>query len=1011
MDLFQLSATLSIDLSTFRDGLSDAKELLDEMTELLKDVPLDDYEHDAQEAGEETKTFGERLRDLLEHGLEKVGDKLQSVGDDMYTFGRDLQRAFEPATKFGKDAIDTFVEYEDAFTGVRKTSEGTEEQFSALDAGIRTLSTTTASSKVEIAGVAETVGQLTDNIEDVLPITETAIKLGDTTVMSAGDAATQLTRLMNIMGDGGEKAGSYGSALVELGNNMATDEKQILNMSLRIAGAGNQIGMTGDQVLALSAGLSSLGIRAEAGGSSISRVLLSMGEAARTGTTEMDELQEKTGMTTRELEMLMENSPSDFRKLADSIGMTNSEMKEIVKGGVHLQEFADISGMTADEFAQAMQEDAYSALLAFLGGLGQLDEEGASAFSVLQGLDLNTIRVRDSLLRGAAGYEEMTKAASMSSEAFEKNTALEDEAALKYGDTASKVHQMKESFSNLTLEVGEKLLPLIERALDFADKVLGFLDTLPDGMLETIATIGLGAGALGNFLSSAGKVATGLGDVLSAVGSFGAGFGKVISSVLTGANHLLGALGPKGVIIGVIIAAVVALVTLIITHWDEIKEVLIKAGDWISDKIEKVGAWFTNIQNSVTAGLDAVKNAIFTAWDAIVGFWEGVGAGIENALTSIGDWFSRVGQTISDGLAPIGQFFSDAWGAAKTAVQKQLDDMVTAYESHDNKVEGILAAGWELMTSGWDAAWTFVNELTNGKLEEIAGAIGDWVSARLEAIGKFFSNMQEKVKSGLEAVKNFFTNGFETIKQTITTFVTQAITKITEFVQNVKNKIEEFKNNLIEKFEKLKSDVVAKVTKIKDDAVEGFRTLVETVRTKISEFPGIVIGKIEEVTSFISGLPGKMLNWGRDMIQSFVNGITQTWESIKSNVVGIADWVAGIFGHSHPDFGPMADDYKWMPDMMKSFARGIRDNRDLVLGEMQGLANDMAGTMGFSYGPAYTAPRTAPMTTGNGMNGSAAQNDRPINITVQSVLDGRVIGETAYRYNRQRNYVLGRANA
>ena len=869
MDLFQLTATLTLDLSGFEDSISRASGLLGNF-------------------GTTMDTFG--------RNMEAVGDSLQA--------------AFKPASDFAKGAIDSAIDYESAFTGVRKTSEGTEEQFEALDAGIRALSTTTASGKTEIAGVAEVVGQLTDNIENVLPITETAIKLGDTTNMKAGDAATSLTRLMNIMGDGGDMAGSYGSALVELGNNMATDEKSILNMSLRIAGAGTTLGMTGDQVLALSAGLSSLGIRAEAGGSSISRVLLSMGEAARTGTTEMDELQEKTGMTTRELEMLMENSPSDFRKLADSIGMTNSEMKEIVKGGVHLQEFADISGMTADECAQAMQEDAYSALLAFLGGLGQLDEEGASAYSVLQGLDLNTIRVRDSLLRGAAGYEEMTKAASMSSEAFEKNTALEDEAALRYGTTESKVHQLKETFSNLTLEVGERLLPMVEKALGFGEKVITFLDSLPDGMLETIATIGL--------------------------------VGSTVGSVISGIGSAITLLSGPGGWIALAVAAVAAAAALIITHWDDIK-----------------AGWETFV-----AGVQERVELLKEGWHEFIDYWVELGQ-------TIGNWFSELGQTIKSGLAPIGQFFSDAWGAAKTAVQKQLDDMVTAYESHDNKVEGILAAGWELMTSGWDAAWTFVNELTGGKLEEIAGAIGDWVSARLEAIGQFFSNMQEKVKSGLEAVKNFFTNGFETIKQTITTFVTQAITKITEFVQNVKNKIEEFKKNIVEKFEKLKSDVVAKVTKIKDDAVEGFRTLVETVRTKISEFPGIVIGKIEEVTSFISGLPGKMLNWGRDMIQSFVNGITQTWDNIKDGVVGIADWVAGIFGHSHPDFGPMADDYKWMPDMMKSFARGIRDNRGLVLGEMQGLADDMAGTMGFSYGPSYTAPRTAPMTTGGGANGSS----------------------------------------
>lgn len=1075
MDLFQLSAGLSMDISPFKKALDDAEKAANNFTgkvdwKRIFSHPINDVADQAdalvtkvvnkvddvgdkvdEVTGKAEKT--NNVFDKIQQTIKNIGDHLYDVGSNMERLGGATEKFFEPATKFGQNAIDTAIDYESAFTGVKKTVKGTAEEYDALSAGIKDLSTTTASDKIEIAGVAEVVGQLTDKIENVLPITETAIKLGDTTVMSAGDAATQLTRLMNIMGDGGEKAGSYGSALVELGNNMATDEKQILNMGLRIAGAGNQIGMTGDQVLALSAGLSSLGIRAEAGGSSISRVLLSMGEAARTGTTEMDELQEKTGMTTRELEMLMENSPSDFRKLADSIGMTNSEMKEIVKGGVHLQEFADISGMTADEFAQAMQEDAYSALLAFLGGLGQLDEEGASAYSVLQGLDLNTIRVRDSLLRGAAGYEEMTKAASMSSEAFEKNTALEDEAALRYGTTESKVHQLKETFSNLVLEVGDRLLPMVEKALGFGDKVITFLDSLPDGMLETIATIGLVGGAIGKIITSIGGVVKAGGMIIS----------------------MLGSLGPTGAIIAVVIAGA----ALIIANWDKIKEFFGNLASWFGERIET----------------------------------------IKGELHDWAEYFRGIGDKISTVCNAIGQFFSDAWGAASDAVNEKLDNIKSAYEEHGGGVKGVLAGMWEGIKGYYTVGWTFIDNLTNGKLSEIAGVVGDWVSARLEAIGKFFSNMQEKVKSGLEAVKNFFTNGFETIKQTITTFVTQAITKITEFVQNVKNKIEEFKNNLIEKFEKLKSDVVAKVTKIKDDAIQMFTDMkqavidkVETLKNDVTQFfsdlAENIRGKIQDfidigdkivkgiwqgisdgytwITEKISGWVGNVLDffkkllgiaspskvfkkYGKYVVEGFDDGIeaeegsaektmkslvdtiTKTMEKVVDKLDKILDQVSKLVDKLASEVSDKAQsvmrDAQSMIDAVNSansaasalsddrfagadwntrmrvlqqeasaLTSGFRINYDnntapSWLGSGAGESSeDRIRSLGWRL-PGDTAPQTAPMTTGNGMNGSAAQNDRPINITVQSVLDGRVIGETAYRYNRQRNYVLGRANA
>lgn len=857
MDLFQLTASLTLDLSEFENSISRASGLLGNF-------------------GTTMDTFG--------RNMEAVGDSLQA--------------AFKPASDFAKGAIDSAIERESAWTGVLKTvnENGTATYEDLQDAAER-FATSMSYSQSEVYKVMETVGQSTRNIDDVIPLTETALRLAASSNIEAEKAAPLLAKLNGIYGEGSEEAEKLASVYVALGNSMPGTEKEFLNMQYRMAGAAKQAGLTEAETAALTAGLVSLGVTPQVGGSSFSTLISRMKLATDQGFGPLQDIMDETNMSLHDLDLLAANSPSDFRKLADSLDMPSDKLRELVNSGVYLEQFADVSGMTSEQFVTAFQTDALGAIMAFIGGLANMNEGEESAISALSDLDLNTIRIRDTLLRTAGGADTMRDAMKIAYDEYGKGNALMEESDRRFGTMESSVKQFKNMIDVFLADVGEQLFPVVEKVLDWGGKIISFLDSMPDSLFETIATIGLVGSAVGGIISTIGAAVT------------------LFS-------------GPGGWI-ALAVAAVAAAAAIIIANWDKIKEFFGNLASWFGERIET----------------------------------------IKGELHDWAEYFRGIGDKISTVCNAIGQFFSDAWGAAKTAVQKQLDDMVTAYESHDNKVEGILAAGWELMTSGWDAAWTFVNELTNGKLEEIAGAIGDWVSARLEAIGQFFSNMQEKVKSGLEAVKNFFTNGFETIKQTITTFVTQAITKITEFVQNVKNKIEEFKNNLIEKFEKLKSDVVAKVTKIKDDAVEGFRTLVETVRTKISEFPGIVIGKIEEVTSFISGLPGKMLNWGRDMIQSFVNGITQTWESIKSNVVGIADWVAGIFGHSHPDFGPMADDYKWMPDMMTSFARGIRDNRDLVLGEMQGLADDMAGTMGFSYGPAYTAPRTAPMTAGGGANG------------------------------------------
>src|SRR5690606_3493048 len=125
----------------------------------------------------------------------------------------------------------------------------------AVEQGLRDLTSVLPATHQEIAAVAEAAGQLGIKTDSVVAFTRTMIDLGETTNLSANDAATALARFTNIMGTNQDQVSNLGSAIVGLGNNYATSEAEIVEMSMRLAGAGRQIGLTEGDVLGLATAL------------------------------------------------------------------------------------------------------------------------------------------------------------------------------------------------------------------------------------------------------------------------------------------------------------------------------------------------------------------------------------------------------------------------------------------------------------------------------------------------------------------------------------------------------------------------------------------------------------------------------------------------------------------------------------------------------------------------------------------------------------------------------------
>lgn len=347
-------------------------------------------------------------------------------------------------------AVKAAVDWETAWAGVTKTVDGNTQEMAELEGQLRSLTGVLPASHEEIAAVAEAAGQLGVQRENVAGFTRTMIDLGETTNLSATEAATALARFMNVMGTAQSDVDRLGSAVVELGNNYATTEAEIVAMATRLSGAGKQIGLTEGEVLGLATSLSSVGIEAEAGGSAVSKVMI------------------------------------DIAASVDA-------------GGERLETFARIAGTSAEDFAEKWRTDPGAALALFVKGLSNAEEQGSSTLGVLAELGITEVRMRDALLRSAAASDMFTESMRQGNDAFEENVALQSEAEKRYETTAAQLQIMSNNVRDAAIDFGSVFLPVLKDVSQAVSEVAGFVGDLPEPVKAVTAVLGLAAGAVALF--------------------------------------------------------------------------------------------------------------------------------------------------------------------------------------------------------------------------------------------------------------------------------------------------------------------------------------------------------------------------------------------------------------------------------------------------------------------------------------------------------------------------------
>lgn len=216
-----------------------------------------------------------------------------------------------------KKASDIARSFEDAFTWVSKTVDGTPEQLAALRQELINMSKEIPVTFEQLSSIAAVGGSLWVPIEQMGKFTDTVAKLWVAVDgISAEEAATLLAKIGTVTGEGVGNIDKMGSVVVALGNKMAATEWQILDFTNRIATSAETLGVGSAEIFALSATLTSLGLTAERGAGWVNDVIRNIAVAA-------------------------------------------------TKGNEQLKDIAAVSNMSSKEFQKAWKDDAYGALIKF----------------------------------------------------------------------------------------------------------------------------------------------------------------------------------------------------------------------------------------------------------------------------------------------------------------------------------------------------------------------------------------------------------------------------------------------------------------------------------------------------------------------------------------------------------------------------------------------------------------------------------------------------------------------
>lgn len=294
--------------------------------------------------------------------------------------------------------------------------------------------------------------------------------------------------------------------------------------------------------------------------------------------------------------------------------------------------------------------------------------------------------------------------------------------------------------------------------------------------------------------------------------------------------------------------------------------------------------------------------------------------------------FSKLGTLGKSGLSKLGSIGKTAFGAIGKGA-KAAFGFLGVKGIAIVAIIGLIIAAIILLIKNWDK----IKE----KATEIKEKIVNKFTEIKDGITQKVDETKQKISDKFNSVVSWFKSNWKQLLLLIINPFAGALGLLYNNNEDFRNAVDNLLSNIRERFGEFKDNLKEKVSEWKSGIEEGF----------------------ESVETWFENLPGRALQWGRDMLQNFINGIKEKFPFLSEAISWITGEVDDNLGHSVPKKGPLKDDNKWMPDFMDNLVSGIRNNRPKLLAILDTITRDMSILGGVQMVGAKTAANVANTST------------------------------------------------